>query len=104
MKWYGQVQAFVSFQERGKRGRTQAAFLRWYQEAEHNNRTQLLGMPRLKWSREPAPGADGRNVVCDYYDLIPLADINRPVLIQRDPTSSGTSEQRQRFIVNTKVK
>lgn len=99
IKWYGQVQAFLSYQERGRRGRSEAAYVRWYTEVEHSVKTAPLGWPRLKWSREPGPGADGRTVVCDYYDLIPLADINRPVLIQRDPTG-GDAVAWQRFFVN----
>ena len=98
-KWYGQVHAFLSYQERGRRVRSEAAYVRWYVEVAHSPRTALLGWPRLKWSREPGPGADGRTVVCDYYDLIPLADINRPVLIQPDPTG-GDAVARQRFFVN----
>ena len=55
-------------------------------------------MQRPKWSREPVPSPDGRGMVmADYHDLIPLASINKPVLIQQDPS---VTRREPRFFVN----
>lgn len=70
----------------------------------HSTTTAVLGSSwrRLKWSREPGPGADGRSTVCDYYDVTLLSNINRPVLIQKDPTG-GQAVAWQRFFINPHV-
>ena len=48
-------------------------------------------LPRLQCARRQVPAADGNGqVVADWFDVINMSSIERPVLIQADPTTTRT--------------
>lgn len=60
------------------------AYVRWLSPADHSPATEHLRMPRLRWSTQMR-----RSVRVPWTDLVPLADLIEPVLIQADESAPG---------------
>ena len=85
--WFGRLVSFVVISR--DNAEESWAFVQWYAEAAHNETTALTRMSRLKWCKhQRCIGRTGELSRMEYYDLIPLTKIIKPVFIQPDPTAA----------------
>lgn len=80
--WFGHVLAFLECYN-GVAWK-QFAFLQWYKEVAHDDRTEPLKMARLKWASQQRRNAEGFIRTVNYTDIVVAEDILQPVFIQGD--------------------